>query len=237
MERNCDRSPCESYSDKKVTPGWGYSYRVAAVAVDGREGGLSSPASAKVPKAPISAPVGLAGSYDLAAKSLFLWWEPVAGATGYWVYWQESKDVTNASKVKAATEESVTISASVPQFGEFYFRVLARGADGDSPLSVEKAVSARPSEKVVVTRVELDKSEVFLNALPQSGDPDPLFRTSAILNAKVVANVPNLPVTWMSSDLKLVSVGRGGIVQAVHGATEGKAVIVTNMGAIELELE
>jgi hypothetical protein len=72
-------------------------------------------------------------------KKVTLTWNPVAGATGYNIYYGTSPGLTTASahvQIAASSHEQTHLTNGA----RYYYRVSAVGAAGESPLSVELSV-------------------------------------------------------------------------------------------------
>lgn len=76
-----------------------------------------------------------------------------------------------------------------------------------------------------IQSVTLSPTAVTLNAMPEEGNPDPGFETTATLTAVVAASDGNTrQVIWSSSDESRVTV-TDGVVKTVRGADEGTVTI------------
>jgi hypothetical protein len=99
---------------------------------------------------------------------------------------------------------------------------------GDSTIRVSSGnlSLSRQLHVFSISSVSLNKSSLTLNAMPDTGNPDPGYVTSDSLTATVTASDrPNRAVTWSSSNTALVTVDGNGALQSARTHTPGTAVI------------
>jgi titin len=138
------------FAHEKIDNGLTYRYTVAAANAGGES--LSAPVTVTLkPDAPA---IALVAGGDRQAT---VQWSTPAGATGYTLFWNAAGNVS---------ERDARVDPAGPPFvhealrngGTYFYRVLARNAAGESPLSKEASVTLVPDAPALVSAKNDDRA-------------------------------------------------------------------------------
>jgi len=96
-----------------------------------------------------AAPQGLQAVAGDALVSLS--WSPVDGATGYMIYWNTTGNVTTSSNWTGPITSTQANLGSLTNGTTYYYRVAARNASGDGPLSIEASATPQAVQPTTFT--------------------------------------------------------------------------------------
>ena len=126
-----------------------YFYLVTA-ANEGGEAAAAPLQATLVPDSP-GLPTVLGGD-----KQITLSWKAVNGAVAYRIYWNTKGDVAATDAHLDVTTSSV-VHSGIANGGVYFYRIAARNAGGESPLSTETKVTLAPDAPVIAPPVGGDK--------------------------------------------------------------------------------
>jgi alpha-tubulin suppressor-like RCC1 family protein len=171
-----------------LASGTAYHYVVTAMNLGG-EGN----ASAEVGAMPIvPAPTGVAATLQAAARTATVSWNPVPAASGYTLYWSNTRGVTPADGTRVTAVTSPHTHAGLRDDTPYYFIVTASDATMVSAPSVEASVTlltwtptpaqrlATGSQHTLALRADGSLWGWGQNDTGQLGDGTTLTRTSPV---------------------------------------------------------
>lgn len=132
-------STTTTYVNTGLTNGTAYFFKVAAVNVNNVVSALSAEASA-TPIAPPAAPAGLSAA--AGDRQITLTWTAVTDATSYNVYAGTTSNGQSATPVATGLTSPTILHAGLTNGTDYYYKVTALNAGGESPRSAQ--VSASP---------------------------------------------------------------------------------------------
>lgn len=161
----------KTYTDKKVTSGTAYSYKVKAV-----KGTSKSVASAAKSATFLAMPTGMKFTADKAASKVTLSWNAVKGAASYTVY---SLDINTGktTKLQDVKTPSVVIAPETKNIDVLYYSIVAKNgsvssaATGTAFLFVPAdSYYTDPADKTVHAKVTLKVGEKYNAAAGVTAD-------------------------------------------------------------------
>lgn len=217
-----------------------------ALASCGGGGGDSSSSSNPpfTPSNPPAAPINVvvvSGDSEGASTANTISWTLVAAATSYTVYWDNAPGVTASSSVVVPTASGrnyvIHSGADVLAGNDYYYRVQAVSADGESVLSGE----VRGTPQAAVTNNQLsDVAWNGMDTLVAIGDSGVILRSAnATTDAWVDASVPAVPeslggVTWEGVNAQFAIVGAGSTILTGDGTSWVQEDLSNIPGSINL---